>query len=146
MVIIIAKNIDKLNSINRILVLIYRFLVFLISVFCCFAKFHLHLSYIVSMNIFALILYKWIQGEIIYYKNKKPISIFEKLGKFSYSIYLCHPILFVILGYYLVINNITYPLLIILILIISFIFYLLVEKPSHILARTLSAKFILFKK
>lgn len=144
--VIIAQNIDNLNTVNRNSVIFYRLLVFFISVFCCFGKFHLHISYIISMNFFALIQYKWIQKEIIYYKNNQPISTFEKMGKFSYSLYLCHHSLFVILGYYLVINNITYPILIILTVGISFIFYLLVEKPSHLLARTLSAKFLLYKK
>jgi peptidoglycan/LPS O-acetylase OafA/YrhL len=141
--VLIAENIDQLKSISFNKVMMYRLLVFAISCFCCFVKFHLHFSYILSMNIFALLLYKWIKAEIIYFKNKTPYDLFEKMGKFSYSLYLCHPVVFLLLKRYILLNNFTYPLFILLTILSAYVFYLLVERPSHQLARIINRKYFL---
>ena len=139
--VLIAEHIDDLKTTTFNTVLIYRFLIYFVSCFLCFGKFHLHISYILSMNIFAFLLYKWIQTEIIYYKNKQPIATLEKMGKFSYSLYLCHRSLFTILAVFISVNFYTYPFFISLAVLIAYCFYLAVEKPSHRLARKLNSKF-----
>ncbi len=139
--VLIAENIDKLNNIDVISVWKYRMLVFIVSCFCCFGKFHLHLSYIISMNIFALVLYKWLRAEIVYFKSHKPIRLLEEMGKFSYSLYLCHPLLYTILGLYISFNSYTYPIFILVVVLFAYGFYLLVEKPAHIAARKINARY-----
>lgn len=141
--VLIAENIDQIKSTPFSTVITYRIVVYLMSCFCCLAKFHLHLSYILSMNIFALLLYKWIETEIVYFKNNKPNLGLEKAGKFSYSLYLCHPIVFLLLKHFIVFNNFTYPLFILLTILSAYLFYLLVERPSHQLARTINRKYFL---
>lgn len=141
--VLIAENIDQLKTVSFSRVLGYRILVYAISCFCCAGKFHLHLSYILSMNIFALLLYKWIQTEIVYFKNKQPNPVLEKMGKFSYSLYLCHPLVFLILKHYILFNNFTYPVFILLTILVAYLFYLLIERPSHQLARGINRKYFL---
>lgn len=136
--VLIAENIDQLKQATFNSIIIYRVLVFTISSFCCFARFHLHITYILSMNIFALLLYKWIQTEIVYFKSNKPNQSLEKMGKFSYSLYLCHPLIYLTLGYFIKNNIYTYPFLILLTIVISYGFYLIIEKPSHIIARKIN--------
>ncbi len=139
--VLIAEKTDKLKQVSFKSVMLYRVLVYMISCFCCIGKFHLHISYILSMNIFALLLYKWIQTEIVYYKHHEPNRLLEKMGKFSYSLYLCHPLLYVILGLFITYNLVTYPIFILLTIMLSYCFYLTVEKPAHIIARKINSKY-----
>jgi peptidoglycan/LPS O-acetylase OafA/YrhL len=139
--VLIAENIDGLKQASYKSVFTYRVMVFAISCFCCVGKFHLHLSYILSMNIFALLLYKWLQTEIVYFKTHPSSPLMERMGKFSYSLYLCHPLLYVILRLFIVNNMFTYPLFILLTIAFSYCFYLVVEKPGHRLARRITRKY-----
>jgi peptidoglycan/LPS O-acetylase OafA/YrhL len=141
--VLIAENIDQLKTLTLTKVIMYRLLIFFISCFCCIAKFHLHFSYILSMNLFALLLYKWIETEIIYYKNNPPNFTLEKLGKFSYSLYLCHPLTLVLLKRVMILNSLTYPVFILLTVLTAYIFYLLIERPSHQLSRNINRKFFI---
>jgi peptidoglycan/LPS O-acetylase OafA/YrhL len=136
--VLIAENVDNLQNISFSKLSFYRLLIFTISCLCVAGQLYWHISYILSMNIFALLMYKWIEAEITYFKNHEPNSLTETMGKFSYSLYLCHPLIYAILSIWLVNNVATYFLFIILAVFISYIFYLLVEKPSHKLAMRLS--------
>ncbi|MBC7400096.1 MAG: acyltransferase [Mucilaginibacter sp.] len=139
--VLIAENIDQLKTVAFSKVVLYRLAVFTISCFCCFGKFHLHLSYLLTMNVFALILYKWLQTEIVYFKNKQPNLMLERMGKFSYSMYLCHPLVLVLLKQYIELNNGTYLLIVALTVLLAHVFYLLIERPSHQLARGINQRF-----
>jgi len=136
--VLIAENVDNLKSISFTKLSLYRFLTFIISCLCIAGQLYWHISYIISMNIFALLMYKWIEAEILYFKNHEPNSLTETMGKFSYSLYLCHPLIYAILSIWLVNNMATYFLFILLAVFISYLFYLIVEKPSHKLAMKLS--------
>ncbi|HEY4324130.1 MAG TPA: acyltransferase family protein [Mucilaginibacter sp.] len=139
--VLIAENIDHLKHASFKSIIIYRISVFAISSFCCFAKFHLHLSYILSMNVFALLLYKWIRAEIVYFKSNMPNQTLEKMGKFSYSLYLCHPLVYAILRLFVTTTIYTYPLILAAAVFTSYCFYLVIEKPSHMIARKLNNKY-----
>jgi len=139
--VLIATHIDDLKKVTFKTVLFYRVLVYLTSCFCCLGKFHLHISYILSMNIFALLLYKWLQTEIVYFKTHRANKTLEKMGMFSYSLYLCHPLIYFVLRIYFVNNGFTYPLFILVTVALSYGFYLLVERPSHELARKIDSKY-----
>jgi peptidoglycan/LPS O-acetylase OafA/YrhL len=139
--VIIAEQIDDLKHVTYKSVVIYRFLVFFGSWCCSVGKFHFHIWYMASMNIFALLLFKWIEAEITYFKHNLPNPMLEKMGNFSYSVYLCHHTVYVAFGLLLYANFYTYPLLILITIVISFFFYLFIEKPSHLLARKINRKF-----
>lgn len=139
--VLIAEHIDKLKSVSVTRIILYRITVFGMSAFFCFAKFHLHLSYILTMNLFALLLYKWLQAEIVYFKTHSCNRLLEKMGKFSYSLYLCHPLLYVLLRMFILYNVFTYPVFILLTIVCAYLFYLLVEKPGHKLARRLTRRY-----
>ncbi|WP_179415172.1 acyltransferase family protein [Mucilaginibacter sp. E4BP6] len=136
--VLIAENVDNLKSISFSKLSFYRFLIFTVSCLCVAGQLYWHISYILSMNIFALLMYKWIKSEIAYFKNHQPNSLTESMGKFSYSLYLCHPLIYAILSIWLVNNMSTYILFVFLAVFISYLFYLIVEKPSHRLAMKLS--------
>jgi len=137
---LIAENIDKLKSVSFSKILLFRIAVFALSFLLNVAKVYWNLSYLLSMNIFAILLFKWIEAEIIYYKNKQPIGLLEYMGKFSYSLYLCHPLIYAILMLNISSTLITYPLIISITILSAYLFYLAVERPSHLLAIKLTTK------
>jgi len=138
--VLIAENIDSIKTQSIHSIYIYRLAVFTGSFLCSVARFHYNLSYSISMNLFALLLYKWIFAEINYFKQKQPNLIFEFFGRFSFSLYLCHSTLIIIFGTFLINNIYNYPILLVIVFGFSYIFYLSVEKPSHILAQKLCKK------
>jgi peptidoglycan/LPS O-acetylase OafA/YrhL len=138
--VIIAEKIDKLHQITFEKVFLLRISVFILSVFFTFGRTYLYISYIISMNIFAILIYRWIQAEIVYFKTRKPIMALEKMGKFSYSLYLCHPLIYHLMSIWIINSVFTYPLLVIISIPVAYVFYLCVEKPSHHLALELSSK------
>ena len=113
----------------------YRIVVFAISVVLNYLNFHGHLSYLISMNFFAIILYYWIQNEIAYYKTHKPVSILEKLGKFSYSIYILHPVCYAFIAQKLNLSFVNYLITISITILFCYIFYLIIERPAHLLSK-----------
>ncbi len=68
------------------------------------------------------------------------VRLLENGGKFSYSLYLCHPLLFTVIGIFISLNSITYFIYILLAVCLSFIFYKVIEYPSHLLAKKLTQK------
>ncbi|MDB4927007.1 acyltransferase [Mucilaginibacter sp.] len=133
--VMIAENIDRMAQIATQKVILLRAVVLLLGFICNILKLYYHMSYILTMNLAAIVLYKWVQAEITYYKTRRSNPILEKMGEFSYSIYICHPIIYLMLLDVISYNAITYPIYIVISIILSYVFYLLVEKPAHQLAR-----------
>ena len=101
-------------------------------------KFHFFLSYLLSMNFLAILLYVWIKKEIVYSREHRPISFFEFLGTFSYSLYLCHNVIVYLLSPVLPVNMFTYLPIVCLTVFISWLFFRAFEQPSHGLSRRLA--------
>jgi peptidoglycan/LPS O-acetylase OafA/YrhL len=139
--VLLAEKIDEISrsiSINRIFLL--RIGVFTISVVLNIAKFHFFVSYIFSMNLFALILFIWIRDEILYYRERQPVRLLEKMGEFSYSLYLVHYVCYAMLIYFFPLTRLLYFVFIVTAIFVSYLFYLTVEKPAHLFAKKLAGK------
>lgn len=94
-----------------------------------------------TLNLFALLACAWIGYEIIYYQSNEPFQSFENAGKWSYSLYLIHPMVYSLLLYFNY-KEVGSLILILISLILSYIFYLLVEKPSHAFSVFVSKQFL----
>jgi peptidoglycan/LPS O-acetylase OafA/YrhL len=137
--VLLAETIDIIpRSISVKKIFLLRILVFAISVALSIAKFHFFVSYIFSMNLFALIVYNWVKAEILYYKNRDPVNLLEKMGAFSYSLYLLHFICIRMLIYFFPLNEFSYFIFILIPVFIAYLFYLTVEKPAHIAAKKIA--------
>jgi peptidoglycan/LPS O-acetylase OafA/YrhL len=109
--------------------------------------FFVAISYSYTMPIFSLFAYFWIKNEVDYYKNKKENEILKFGGLMSYSLYLMHTYVIFIVGYYgnfisckhnlFSCNPLFCMIAIGLSLIVSWIFYIVIEKPSHKLVRSI---------
>ena len=125
-----SQKTDKRLTTQKIVLL--RLVVWCAASLCSIARFHLSLSYTLSLNLFAILAAFWIWSEIKYWRCRALIPFIEKGGKWSYSLYICHPIpliLFREVGY--LPNYCVLGLQILLSCIFSYCFYLLIEKPSH---------------
>lgn len=137
--VILAQQIDSVfRPVSPARAWLFRFAVLLSGILLDVLKFHFFVSYIFTMNVFALLLFFWIRNEILYFKERQPPRLLEFSGKFSYSLYLCHNVFVFFITMVLPLNIFTYFPIIMLVLLASYLFYLGVERPSHLLSRKLA--------
>jgi peptidoglycan/LPS O-acetylase OafA/YrhL len=114
----------------------------LLSIVLRVVKFHMTnpaASNCVTLNLFAIAACLWIGCEIQHFEHTEASPTLEWAGTWSYSLYLVHPMVPLALGllpvrgmegildhFRFVLLLITFPL--------AYVFYRLVEKPSHLVA------------
>jgi peptidoglycan/LPS O-acetylase OafA/YrhL len=109
-----------------------------LSVVCSALRFHSVFTYPWTLNLFAFVVALWIRREIGHALAVPPVGWLEWAGAASYSIYLVH-----VLGQRLVRDTLPlqparlpgWLLVNIAVLALCYVFYRLVERPSHSLAR-----------
>ena len=99
-------------------------------------KFHtssVFASYTITLNIFAIVACTWLGFEIMYFQAKKPSNLLESAGKWSYSLYIMHPLAVAVYDYFGLLKLVLThnSILIFSSFLLAYIFYLVVEKPSH---------------
>jgi peptidoglycan/LPS O-acetylase OafA/YrhL len=85
--------------------------------------------------------YFWLRAEICYYRNRETRRALAWAGQWSYSLYLVHPLVIKILSHYGILEleiRGRWIVGFLLILASSYAFYLLIERPSHKLARKIA--------
>jgi peptidoglycan/LPS O-acetylase OafA/YrhL len=140
--VILAQNIDSSrNKISTGHAWSFRLLVLAGGIALDILKYHFFVSYLFTMNLFAIGLYFWIRNEILYFKTRQPSNMLEFAGKFSYSLYLCHNVFVFFIVMLIPLNMYSYFPIILLTLFSSYLFYRLVEKPSHQLSIKIARQF-----
>jgi peptidoglycan/LPS O-acetylase OafA/YrhL len=89
----------------------------------------------------GVIFYFWLRAEISYYRNRTPWSLLVWAGRWSYSLYLVHPIVISVCAAYGLLafeSRRNWIVVLTLILLASYAFYLVIERPSHHLAKKIS--------
>lgn len=105
--------------------------------------FKLHIPYTQTMLWFGVLAYFWVRQELAHSKVEAPNRLLVAGGAWSYSLYLMHWDGETVLSYFRPGNLDTLPdwfLVIGLSLVISYVFYRLVERPSHNLARKIKVR------
>lgn len=118
-----------------------RILIFGTATILSILRFHSPLGYPWTLNLFAVLVIIWLFAEIRRFEEKSPPLVLEWMGKWSYSLYLVHGLanfLFVSLEINVTSLQLQWGIQMLLILSISYAFYLVVEYPSHLLARRLA--------
>jgi peptidoglycan/LPS O-acetylase OafA/YrhL len=126
-----------------------RSFILLLSLIFRIATFHISSVFAsngFTLNIFSIFACIWLGVEIVYFQKKEPFKVLEWSGKWSYSLYVMHPLVSSIiialgLGSTLIFQS--KYLFFVFVFIISFLFYVVVEFPSHRFAVYISK---LFKK
>jgi peptidoglycan/LPS O-acetylase OafA/YrhL len=95
-----------------------------------------------TLGLYALFAVIWVAKEIQYYQSHPPPALLEWGGRWSYSIYLVHNIVLVAFAHGLLhpYQFALWPPELASVLALSYVFYRLVEYPSHRLARELGRR------
>jgi peptidoglycan/LPS O-acetylase OafA/YrhL len=140
--VVLAERIDALQkTLSRSAIYLWRASILIAGIGLDVLKFHFYVSYFFTMNFFAILLFFWIRNEILYYKEHTPLPALEFAGKFSYSLYLCHNVLAYFILMAIPLNTVTYFPVVLLTIGSAYIFYIIVERPSHIWSRKISNLF-----
>ncbi len=117
-----------------------RLAAFLGSVVMLVLKAHFNCNYTYTVVPFSVGAQYWLGAEILRYRTRRPNGIMEYAGKASYSLYLCHMVCFHFAPAIPHHFGIAYWLKIGLALLGAALFYIVVEAPSHRLARWLGSR------
>jgi peptidoglycan/LPS O-acetylase OafA/YrhL len=121
----------------------WRFAAWLLSFVFIVMNFHSPIKHGLTLTLFAVFAFFWLGKEIVYYQRNSPPQLFENAGKGSYSIYLFHllaPPLYAVLLLPKFNPIVDWFVQIVFSLLLCYVGYVLVEKPSHALARIVAAK------
>ncbi|HJT78022.1 MAG TPA: acyltransferase family protein [Gemmataceae bacterium] len=139
----IAEGADALTApVSRPQIWAWRVGVFILSGVC--EHYRLKLAMTHSLNYFAFVVFAWLQQEVRYNRHVSPSGVLEWAGKWSYSLYLTHLVSYAVYDrwYHLPFMGLIPSWFMHMgwVLGWAYGFYLLVEKPSHMLARWLGAR------
>jgi peptidoglycan/LPS O-acetylase OafA/YrhL len=118
----------------------WRLAIWFFSWLCSVLRFHSPVGYPWTLNLFGVAVFFWLQKEIAAAHDPRKIRLWEWAGKWSYSIYLMHSIANVAFESLQTPNlgpNLNWVQRVAFILLIAYLFYLIVEKPGHWIARRL---------
>lgn len=143
----LADNRKKFVAVSRYKLWAVRASIFVIAFALRIVKFHSHgilFSNCFTLNLFAIPLAAWIGFEMASSSRDGTSRLLEWAGKWSYSLYLIHPIsggLLAVLGVSAALGSERYHLTTIAFaLVLSFCFYLAIERPAHQLALVMSRR------
>lgn len=119
--------------------------IFVVSWASVLVNFHGAVLYAYTQNVFAFGIFLWLEREIFRYNDslgRRPWRFLEASGRWSYSLYLTHPLiaaqLALVLGERPALGG--WSLLFCGTVLSSYLFYLLVERPSHKLSSLFKAR------
>jgi peptidoglycan/LPS O-acetylase OafA/YrhL len=142
----LAEAYDRVNSISSARMWEIRSAVLGLSTLLMVLQFHVSgvlTSYVVTLTLAGPLICGWILLESGFRRNHEPPRLLEWLGSWSYSLYLLHPIALALMldpmpvEYGAIPQDLSNPAKIAAGLVVSFGFFLVVERPSHALARQL---------
>jgi peptidoglycan/LPS O-acetylase OafA/YrhL len=142
---LLAEQVEHLTPLkSTVTIWQWRFGVWAASWVCEMLHFKIHVSYTQTMIPFGVLACLWIRQEIRYGMFKPPWAGLASAGGWSYSLYLIHGPAMYIFAKRLLVPNLgpvgNWCLAYAFILTASYIFFRLVERPSHRLARRISLR------
>jgi len=129
-----------LSALAKISIWKMRIGVFVVSILVSAIRFHTPVGYPWTLNWFGILSAIWLYLEIMHFKKHEPNMFLERVGLFSYSIYLIHVPLHELLSKFSIPNLgflLNWVVGTIIVLSGCWLFYWLIEKPSHALAKNL---------
>lgn len=140
---LLAEHSDALTAARVPRIWAWRITVLATAALCNLLRFHSPIGPTWTLPLFSILIFFWLRQEIRQNRVKAPVAFLEKAGAWSYSLYLMHFPAFW-LFYLLHVSFRPAQLLTVLqlafVLMVSYVFYLLVERPSHWLARQVKQK------
>lgn len=110
---------------------------------CSVLRFHSPIGYPWTLNLFAVLVALWLHQEIQFRHTVAPSRFLEWAGLWSYSLYLIHPAaraLFISLYPSMPAGSTRWAFMVCFVLTLCYLFYLCVERPSHVIAKKAAHK------
>ena len=137
---VLAEQSDALSAARVPRIWLWRVGVWAASTVFLVVRFHTPVGDSWMVTPFAVLVFLWLRQEIRQGRFHPPLPFLERAGAWSYSLYLVHlPSLWVVSSLHPPIHNqvAMWSFEVALALLLSYLFYLTVERPSHRLARRL---------
>jgi len=95
-----------------------------------------------TLGVFSLFVFPWLMKEISAFRENPPPAPLEWGGRWSYSLYLVHTTVIAALVHVAgrIDPLIRWPLKLAAILVVAYLFYCIVERPGHMLARSIGRR------
>jgi peptidoglycan/LPS O-acetylase OafA/YrhL len=137
---LLAEESDMLAPVRVRGILYWRILIWIAACVCAALRFHTPVGYVYTLDLFAILVFFWLRMEIRHNRFTPPWKYLERFGVWSYSLYLIHipalALLGLLCGGSFPSNHLTGWLIKIFCgLFSAYIFYVVVELPSHLMAR-----------
>jgi len=121
----------------------WRITVFGLSCGCKVLRFHSPVGYPWTLNLFAIVAALWLQREIAFRQRVAPSRLLEWAGLSSYSLYLLHVPAGVLFSRLFAPAHSAFGWVVMFLFVLgaSYVFYFIVERPGHTLARKAAQRF-----
>ncbi|MFZ2449491.1 MAG: acyltransferase [Methylovulum miyakonense] len=123
---------------------IWRMSILGVACACSVLRFHSPFGYPWTLNLFAIMVAVWLLREIAFRQHNPPSAFFEWAGSWSYSLYLIHVPASALFSAHFSSErgfSFSWALMVFFVFFSCYVFYLLIESPSHMLARRTAKKF-----
>lgn len=118
---------------------LYRAGAIAVGVVAHYAMRNLHVSFLFSLNLFAIFCYFWLRAELHWHLARPAVPLLERLGALTYSLYLMHALAACVWDSFVPAPGLLpWVAEIFFAILLGAMFYALVERPSHLLARRLA--------
>ena len=135
---------DTSRTVGRSHIWVWRLVVMGVAGVCSSLRYHSPVGYPWTLNLFALLVTVWLQREIAFRGRVTPAAFFEWAGVWSYSLYLLHaPAGMFFATHFPAVHGTAWSWVVMLLFVLSvcYVFHLLIERPSHALARSAARRF-----
>lgn len=136
--VVLAERINVQERVTDSALWASRVVAYLCGIAVVGLKMQLHINALYTSVLIAPVLYIWLRNEIVHYATHTPLKAIENAGQFSYSLYLWHLFIFTLLKLVWPLTTSSYFIYLFSAIALSYVAYILVERPSHMLARRLA--------
>jgi peptidoglycan/LPS O-acetylase OafA/YrhL len=139
-----SDRVGTLRHVSTAAIWAWRVAIFGGACLCSVLRFHSPIGYPWTLNLFAVAVALWLQREIALRQRVAPSVILEWAGQWSYSLYLIHVpagALFSALFPSLRGGAVGWVFMVLFVFSACYVFYLLIERPSHTIARRAAQRF-----
>ncbi len=136
--VLLADTLESGGVVKTQNIWMWRLVVWFSSSLCMILRFRTPIGYPITLNFFAILVYFWLRQEIDHARRHPPKLFLEWLGSWSYSIYLMHMLTIKETRSFIppsVSPIASWVIIFTAVMIISYLFFLLVESPAHKVAK-----------
>ncbi len=126
---------------SRFVIWLWRLAIWAFATGCSALHFHSPIRYSWTLNVFGIAVFFWLEREIEYHNKRSASRLLAWAGLWTYSLYLTHEVTFGFFRRFVgwpTNTRIGWTAATLAMLLCAYLFYLLVEKPGHLLARHLA--------